>query len=447
MMKTLHENGMTVRRRRQRKTVTDLLHTAVSIGCMSTAMASEGILVDNYRAARKSLRIAFVSETYPPEVNGVAMTVARIVDGMHARNHDVQLIRPRQPRTDDAGRYARYDEVLMRSLPIPRYPDLRMGMPSKRALVKLWSLHRPDVVHIATEGALGWSALQAALHMKLPVCSDFRTNFHAYSTHYGLGWLRKPILAYLRKFHNLGRCTMVPTDALQRELQAEGFHNLTVVTRGVDTRQFHPSRRSTTLREQWGVAPDDLVAAYVGRLAQEKNLDTLVAAFDGIHQQDPRSRLLVVGDGPQRAELQARCPAAIFAGHRHGEDLAVHYASADLFLFPSLTETFGNVTNEAMASGLPVVAFDYAAAAQLIRTGHNGILVPVGDSAAFVLAARAVALDTTLRQRLGAAVRGSSQALDWSAIVEQFEAVLSRVIETADLAAGAGFRAVPTTVA
>jgi glycosyltransferase involved in cell wall biosynthesis len=195
---------------------------------MTTAMAPEGIVIDNYRAARKSLRIAFVSETYPPEVNGVAMTVARIVEGMHARNHDVQLIRPRQPRIDGANQYARYEEVLMRSLPIPRYPDLRMGVPSKRALVKLWSLHRPDVVHIATEGVLGWSALQAALHMKLPVCSDFRTNFHVYSAHYGLGWLRKPILAYLRKFHNLGRCTMVPTDALRtagrRVPQPDGRH-------------------------------------------------------------------------------------------------------------------------------------------------------------------------------------------------------------------------------
>ncbi len=414
---------------------------------MSNAMASEDLVIDNYSAARKSLRVAFVSETYPPEVNGVAMTVARLVDGMHARNHDVQLIRPRQPRFDDVTRYARYDEVLMRSLPIPRYPDLRMGVPSKRSLVKLWSVHRPDVVHIATEGVLGWSALQAALHMKLPVCSDFRTNFHVYSAHYGLGWLRKPILAYLRKFHNLGRCTMVPTEALRRDLQADGFRNLVVVARGVDTKLFHPSRRSDALRAQWGVAPDDLVIANIGRLAQEKNLDTLLAAFDAIRRKDPRARLLFVGDGPQRAELQSRCPDAIFAGHRHGDDLAAHYASADLFAFPSLSETFGNVTNEAMASGLPVVAFDYAAASQLIRSGQNGVLVPMGDNGAFVQAVQGLAQDAALRQRMAAMLQSSSAVRDWSSIVEQFEGVLSRVIEMADAPSGAPFRVAPPAAA
>ncbi|MCZ2497627.1 glycosyltransferase [Xylophilus sp. Kf1] len=395
---------------------------------IANAIAPEGFVIDHHPAAQRSLRVAFVSETYPPEVNGVAMTVARIVRGMHARNHEVQLIRPRQDRVEAAACHARYDEVLMRGLPIPRYPDLRMGVPSRRALVQLWSRHRPDVVHIATEGALGWSALQAALHLKLPVCSDFRTNFHAYSAHYGLGWLRKPIMAYLRKFHNLGACTMVPTEALHRELRAEGFRNLTVVTRGVDTRQFQPQRRDPALRASWGVAPHHLVVAHVGRIAQEKNLTTLLAAFEAIRRDCPDARLLMVGDGPQRAECQARCPGALFAGQRHGEDLAAHYASADLFLFPSMTETFGNVTTEAMASGLPLVAFDHAAAAQLVRTGHNGLLAPLGDAATFVAAAQALAADPELRARLGRAARLSAEAMDWDSVVMRFEAVLSTVI-------------------
>ena len=409
--------------------------------CMPAAIASEGLVIDNYPAMHRSLRMAFVTETYPPEVNGVAMTMAHIVEGMRARNHDVQLIRPRQDSADAAAHQARYREVLMRGLPIPRYPDLRMGVPSKRALVKLWALHRPDVVHIATEGALGWSALQAALHLKLPVCSDFRTNFHAYSAHYGVGWLRKPIMAYLRKFHNLGAFTMVPTEALRRELHTQGFRNLRVVARGVDTAQFHPARRNAALREQWRVAPDDLVVACVGRLAQEKNLETLLAAFEAIQQDAPhlaQARLLFVGDGPQRAELQARCPNALFAGQRHGDDLAAHYASADLVLFPSLTETFGNVTTEAMASGVPLVAFDYAAAGQFIRSGENGLLAPMADRDAFVRAARALATDAALRQRLGAAARVSAAALDWHSIVARFEGVLSAAMANADAAAGGG---------
>lgn len=393
----------------------------------------DGILVDNYPAAHRSLRIAFVTETYPPEVNGVAMTIARIVEGLHARNHDVQLIRPRQDANDSAETAVRFHEVLMRGLPIPRYPNLRMGVPSKKALVQLWSVHRPDVVHIATEGALGWSALQAATHLKLPVCSDFRTNFHAYSRHYGIGWLYKPIMAYLRKFHNRTQNTMVPTEALRRDLEAGGFKNLTVVSRGVDTKQFTPLRRSQALREQWGVAPDDLVVLYVGRIAPEKNLPALIAAFEAISQKDARAKLVVVGSGPQQEELQQRLPQAIFAGQRKGEDLAAHYASGDLFLFPSLTETFGNVTTEAMASGLAVLAFNYAAAAQLIRSGENGVLAPMDDTAAFVQAAASLAADLQGRRRMGEAACQTASALDWSSIVARFEGVLDSVIHRAEV--------------
>jgi glycosyltransferase involved in cell wall biosynthesis len=388
----------------------------------------QGIVVDSYPAARRSLRVAFVTETYPPEVNGVAMTIARVVEGLHRRNHDVQLIRPRQDHRDAAERGVRFHELLTRGLPIPSYPSLRMGVPSKRALVRLWCLHRPDVVHIATEGPLGWSALQAALHLKLPVCSDFRTNFHAYSKHYGIGWLYKPMLAYLRKFHNRTQCTMVPTDALRRDLETRGFRHLTVVSRGVDTRQFTPARRSQALRDKWGVTASDVVAVCVGRLAPEKNLGALTAAFEAIRSIDTRAKLVVVGEGPLRAELQSACPDAVFAGQRTGEDLAAHYASADLFLFPSLTETFGNVTAEAMASGLSVVAFDYAAAAQLIRSGVNGVLVPMDDTPAFVRAAVELAGDAERRVAMGRMACQRASELDWEGIVALFEDVLTRAI-------------------
>ncbi|RQO61814.1 glycoside hydrolase [Paucibacter sp. KBW04] len=402
---------------------------------MNTALISStvehsgaGILVDQLPAAQRSLRIAFVTETYPPEVNGVAMTIARIVDGLHKRNHDVQLIRPRQEPGDAAERSPRFHEVLMRGLPIPRYPNLRMGVPSKRALVQLWSVQRPDVVHIATEGALGWSALQAAQHLKLPVCSDFRTNFHAYSRHYGIGWLYKPIMAYLRKFHNRCQCTMVPTEALRRDLEASGFKQLSVVSRGVDIAQFTPLRRSAALREQWGALEDDLVCIYVGRIAPEKNLATLTSAFAAVQAKNPRAKLVVVGSGPQQAELQQQLPQAIFVGQRKGEDLAAHYASSDLFLFPSLTETFGNVTTEAMASGLAVVAFDYAAAAQLIRTGDNGVLVAMDDNAAFARAAALAASDLAGVRQMGAKACATARELDWASIVARFEGVLDAVM-------------------
>lgn len=403
--------------------------------------ASPGIMVDNYPAVHRSLRIAVVTETYPPEVNGVAMTIAKVVEGLHHRNHDVQLIRPRQDKQESGDRSVRFHEVLMRGLPIPRYPNLRMGVPSKKALVQLWSVHRPDVVHIATEGPLGWSALQAAHHLKLPISSDFRTNFHAYSQHYGIGWLRKPIMAYLRKFHNRTLCTMVPTEALKRDLEACGLRHLMVVARGVDTRQFNPARRSEALRASWGVGAQDLVLACVGRLAPEKNLDTVAAAFDAVLAHEPRARLLLVGDGPMRATLQARYPNAIFAGQRSGDDLAAHYASADLFLFASVTETFGNVTTEAMASGLPVVAYNYAAAAQLIQPGENGVLVPFSEQTSFIQAALALALNPTQRLSMGAAARHTASQWDWDRIVARFEGVLQTVIRQADSQPGVPFPA------
>lgn len=392
------------------------------------------IVVDSLPPQRRSRRIAIVTETYPPEVNGVAMSVARIVDGLHRRQHELQLVRPRQavptpqPLPADPGRF---EEVLTAGWPIPAYPQLRMGAPSKRALVRLWSVQRPDVVHIATEGPLGWSALQAALHLKLPVTSDFRTNFHTYGRHYRIGWLARPISAYLRKFHNRAHATMVPTDALRAQLDAAGFQRLHVVGRGVDTRLFDPMRRSDALRRTWGAAAGDLVLAYVGRLAPEKNLDAVLEAHAAVRAaMGDAVRLVFVGDGPLRADLQARCPGAVFAGLRSGEDLAAHYASADLFLFPSQTETFGNVTTEAMASGLPVVAFDAAAAGQLIRSGHNGMLAADLRTASFVTAAVTLARDAQGRARQGREARASAESFGWDSVVARFESVLCEAIDS-----------------
>jgi glycosyltransferase involved in cell wall biosynthesis len=410
-----------------------------SIGAVTETIEPE-IIVDEVPATRRSLRIALVTETYPPEVNGVASTIARLVEGLRARHHEVQLVRPRQHHGDDGAAGERFHEVLMRGLPIPRYPNLKMGLPSKRALVQLWTARRPDIVHVATEGPLGWSALQAAHRLRLPISSDFRTNFHAYSRHYGIGWLHKPIMAYLRKFHNLAHCTMVPTEALRRALAEHGFRNLVVLARGVDTQLFDPARRSDELRRRWGAGPESLVVLHVGRLAQEKNLGTLAAVHRVAWRRSAGVRLVLVGDGPARGWLQSQCPDAHFAGMRTGEDLAAHYASGDLFVFPSLTETFGNVTPEAMASGLPVLAYDYAAAGALIRSGHNGVLARFGDTMEFVeLAARLVRDRTALRE-MGWRAREAACAMGWERIVEQAESALVSTMREAPTPRGASLR-------
>ncbi|TRZ67962.1 MAG: glycosyltransferase family 1 protein [Rhodocyclaceae bacterium] len=383
------------------------------------------------RSLTRPLRIALVTETYPPEINGVAMTLGRMVDGLLRRGHSVQLVRPRQATDDAANEPASgsgVDEILVRGLPIPGYSGLKFGLPAKGRLVRLWWEARPDLVHVVTEGPLGWSAVAAARKLKLPVTSDFHTNFHSYCRHYGLGWLQSPMSAYLRHLHNHSSATLVPTQTLARNLDGEGYRNLAVVSRGVDIDLFNPGRRSIALRAIWGVAPDSLVVIYVGRLAPEKNLPVVLDAFAAIRAKRPDARLLLVGDGPMRGSLQTSCPDAIFAGMRTGNDLAAHYASADLFLFASLTETFGNVTSEALASGLAVLAYDCAAAADLIIDGSNGRTVPPGDAAAFVSAALALACDPKKSRQMRSRSARSVAHLDWELIHDRFEQTLAGAV-------------------
>jgi len=382
------------------------------------------ILVEQLPVVRRSLRIAVVTETYPPEINGVATSVAQFVEGLRRLGHQIHLVRPRQGRADQPGSNAGLREALTRGLPIPRYPDLKMGLPAKRVLKRLWSLHRPDVVHVVTEGPLGWSALQTARLLGIPVVSDFRTNFHAYSRHYGIGWLKKPILGYLRKFHNRTLCTLVPTEAMRGTLVEAGFRNVEVISRGVDTARFAPEWRRESLRAGWGAAPDDAVVLHVGRLAPEKNLVALEAAFAAIRRSSPRARFVVVGDGPARHWLEERCPGIAFAGTRTGADLAAHFASADLFVFPSLTETYGNVTVEAMASGLAVVAFDYGAAGLHIRSGWNGLLASGERAGDFAGLAAGLAADLQRVRVLGVRARETALELGWDRVVQRLEAIL-----------------------
>lgn len=403
---------------------------------MNTSDACEALLVEHLPVPRPSLRVAVVTETYPPEVNGVAVTLQQLVLRLQASNHQIQLIRPRQP-LDHKERQAGADELLVRGLEIPRYPQLRLGMPMKRALVAQWSRQRPDLVHVATEGPLGWSAVQAARQLRLPLSTDFRTNFHAYSQHYGIGWLRKPIAAYLRKFHNLADCTMVPSSDLLQDLCAQGFERLMVVARGVDAARFSPVHRSEALRAQWGVAPDQPVLLSVGRLAREKNLDLLVRCWQAMHARQPDLKLVVVGDGPSRNALAQACPEALLVGAQSGDALARHYASADLFVFPSVTETYGNVTPEALASGLAVLAFDYAAAAELIRHGDNGLLAPRGDEAAFLSSAMDMVNNPALVQRLRERGRATTLTQDWGQIARQVEAVWHQLLTVSPPAAQA----------
>ncbi len=380
----------------------------------------DNLLVEQFPPQRRQLRVAMVTETFAPEVNGVAMTLGRLVAGLRRRGHAVQLVRPRQHADEAPSRDPRFEELLSSGLPIPNYPGLRFGLPAKGTLTRLWSRDRPDVVHVATEGPLGWSAVAAARKLKLPVSSGFHTNFDSYSRHYGIGWLKGSISRYLKGFHNRTDLTLVPTRRLADDLGQEGYRNVRVLSRGVDSALFNPGRRSTALRARWTAGPDDLVVACVGRLAPEKNIDLVLRTFAAVKAARPDARMLFVGGGPLALALGEQHPGHIFAGVRHGEDLAAHYASADLFLFPSLTETFGNATAEALASGLGVVAYDCAAAGDLIDDGVQGILVPPGDEGAYVEAAVAVAREPERLAALRARAPETVAVLDWERIHDLF---------------------------
>lgn len=374
------------------------------------------------------LHIAVVTETFPPEVNGVAMTLGRMVQGLLARGHRVSLTRPRQHAGDAPPVAPGLTTTLVRGLPIPGYAGLKFGLPAPRLLRRQWRADPPDVVQVVTEGPLGSSAIAAARKLGIPVVSEFHTNFHSYSRHYGLAWLEDLIAEHLQRLHNRSRMTLVPSRRLGLDLQRRGYRNLRVVARGVDTALFNPARRSAALRAAWQVGDQDLVVAHVGRLAPEKNLPLVLGSFAAIRRHAPTSRLLLVGDGPARARLLRDHPDFIHAGMRHGEDLAAHYASADLFLFPSMTDTWGNVTLEALASGLPVVAYRMAAAAELIRHGDNGMLAEPGASDQFVRAALDLVTRPGARHRAAAAAPRSVAALDWERIHEQLLAALREAI-------------------
>ncbi|HET7766413.1 MAG TPA: glycosyltransferase family 1 protein [Burkholderiales bacterium] len=377
---------------------------------------------------RHALRVAVVTETYPPEINGVARTVGLMVDALCERGHEVQLVRPRQRDEPVPSRETGPQVRLVPGMPIPFYRHLQMGFAPPRLLSTEWTKWRPDLVHVVTEGPLGWAAVSSARRLGIPTCSDFHTNFHSYSRHYGVGVFAGIVAGYLRSLHNRTDSTFVPTSEMQANLESLEFERIKVVGRGVDTRLFSPTRRSGRLRATWSCRGSEMVALYVGRIAPEKNLELFVQAALAMRAVDASVRVVLVGDGPQAAELRVRHPDFVFAGMRTGGDLAEHYASADVFLFPSTTETFGNVTLEAMASGLGVVAYDYAAARQYLRHEASALLAPLDDGAAFVRMAERLAGDPDLVSRLRSKAKLAAETASWSRAFDDLELEMRKII-------------------
>jgi len=381
------------------------------------------------------VKLALVTETFPPEINGVAMTFGVIARELGRRGHLVTVYRPRRPDLPAATAHPEFTEVPLPGLPVPGYPLLRFGFPAGATLRRRWRAERPDLVHVATEGPLGASAIATARALGIPVTSSFHTNFHAYTQHYGYAPLHRFVLWWLRRVHNRTARTFAPTTALCDELAALGFRDLAVLSRGVDTWQFHPARRSGDLRLKWNAAPENPVVVHAGRMAPEKNYPLLFECFAAMRAANPRCRFVLVGDGPLRARLERKHSDCLFTGFISRDDLARHYASADIYIHASLTETFGNVLTEALASGLAVAGFDYAAARQFIQPGHNGLAVPVDRPDMLLAAATRLATDAPLRAHLRASARDSVEPQSWETVIARFESDLAGVVARAHSAA------------
>ena len=370
------------------------------------------------------LRIALFTGNYNHIEDGVSRTLGRLVGFLEREGHGVLVLGPTV--ADPIRQPGRFEAVP--SLPAGFRPEYRVTVGFPRALRRRVERFAPHVVHIASPDVLGHRALTWAREIGVPVVSTYHTHFPSYLDYYHAGALVPPLWAVLRRFYN--RCDEVypPTPAMATSLRDHGVTSaLHVWPRGIEGDRFRPAFRSADWRRSRGLADSDVVVAFVSRLVKEKGLDVFAETVRSLQAEGAPVRALVVGEGPEGGALRAELPDAVFAGHLSGDDLSTAYASSDVFLFPSETETFGNVTLEAMASGLAVVAADAAGTASLVDHGRTGLLCPPRDRAAFAAATGRVVQDAALRQRLGAAAIGAARRYDWPTVLAQMTSNYRRV--------------------
>jgi glycosyltransferase involved in cell wall biosynthesis len=368
----------------------------------------------------KPLWIEVVTDTYVPDVNGVSLSLGRLCNGLRDLGHRVEIIR--------SGKVHAAGETAVLSWPLPGYWEIKVGAPWPGQLRRRWEKNRPDVVYVAIETPLGFSAVAAARRLGIPVIGGFHTNFREYLQQYGANSAGLLVWGYQKWFHDRLARTLVPSPDARDKLVRAGFTKVGVLGRGVDTDLFNPGRRSEEIRRKFGVTGDAPIALVVGRVSSEKNIGLAIQAFTRMRKACPEMACVVVGDGPARAKLRRDHPDVQFPGYLLGEDLAACYASADILLFPSETETFGNVLTEGLASGLAILGYDYAAAAWHGTDGVDLLKVKKGDEAAFLEAADRL-LDSTLRARLAAEALKTARELGWPGIVAELEAVFREVIQ------------------
>ena len=356
------------------------------------------------------MRIALVTDTYTPQVNGVTTIVRRVVEVLGRARQDAVVVAPEYPVSQPGTAEV---ELRVPSVAFPPYPALRLSLPQPRRVAQFLDAFRPDLVHVMTEGPLGLVGRQYALRRGLPLVTSYHTDFPRYCRSYGVGTLERAIWQWLTWFHRPAVLTHTPGAFVKAELERRGLGPVRVWGRAADTVLFDHRRRDDALRRRLGVAEGSALVLYVGRLAREKNLDVLVDAWRRSREElGPRATFLFAGEGPLGPRLAKVMPWAIQVGFLDVEQLAALYASADLCVLPSTTETFGLVAVEAMASGLPVIAANAGGFRETVVTWGNGYLVSPEDARGFASAISQLVLDPELRNRMGAEARLSAVMAD-----------------------------------
>jgi glycosyltransferase involved in cell wall biosynthesis len=358
----------------------------------------------------RPLRVALITSSYNFIADGVALTLNRLVGYLERHGVEVLVFAPtaREPAFAHQGTL-----VSVPSLPLlPGRTEYRLalGMPGyvKRQLLDF----QPDIVHLAVPDLLGQAALGLAKAHGIPAVASYHTRYETYLRHY---WYLAPLEGYLkrtlRKFYGQCREVYVPSESVREALLADGLKdNFKPWPRGIDTARFTPDKRSAAWRARHGIGADELVVLHVSRLVREKRLDTLTRALNKIAVPH---RVVIVGDGPDRDFAEHQLPQALFTGFLEGDELATAYASSDIFVFPSDSESFGNVTLEAMASGLPCVCADATGSRSLVVAGETGFLAPADDATGFARHITALAQDQALRRRMGEAARVRALGFSW----------------------------------
>jgi glycosyltransferase involved in cell wall biosynthesis len=373
------------------------------------------------------MRVALITENFLPKLDGVTRTLAMLLDHLRERGHQAIVLGPEgAPR-----RYAGFRIYGVRGIPLPFYPELRALIPSFESNIRLSRFH-PDIVHVADPMLLGAAGIAWAQRVGVPLVASYHTNLAAYCSSYHLGALQPAVWAYRRMLHNRCGTTLCPSPSTARVVVRRGFADVRLWPRGVDAHLFTPARRSEAWRR---LVADDArqIVLYVGRLSHEKNLAALVAAFATLEGADALAdtHLVLVGDGPARTDLERALSGrrVTFTGYLCGAALAEAYASSDVFAFPSVTETFGQVVLEAMASGLPILGFDAEGVCDLVRPGVSGLLAPVGAIATFARSLAALLESAELRRTLGRQARAAAERRTWSSVMDSLLLVYLDVIE------------------